>query len=156
MSFEVFMQVWCLQKSKLWWKQGRKAKTEQFAPPHFGNCWEYLEPFLESILYMLYTVSKLGKSGIQRFKRCPNWSWNEKIMVIVRKLDRVEREFRRPQSKVRKFSHRAKLSPGTRVPFCTPQSNFRTPLFKVRISFQGAKISVQSANSLNISFAHHY
>ncbi|RVW63640.1 hypothetical protein CK203_056912 [Vitis vinifera] len=22
-------------------KQGRKAKTEQFAPPHFGNCWAF-------------------------------------------------------------------------------------------------------------------
>ena len=30
-------------------------------------------------------------------------------MVIARKLDRAEREFRTPQSKVRKFSHRAKL-----------------------------------------------
>ena len=33
---------------------------------------------------------------------------------------------------------------------------FRTPQFKVRNSFQRAKISVQGANSLNISFAHHY
>ena len=32
-------------------------------------------------------------------------------MVIARKLDRAEREFRTPQSKVRKFSHRAKHSP---------------------------------------------
>ena len=87
-------------------------------------------------------------------------------MVIARKLDRAEREFRTPQSKVRKFSHRAKPPPGTRVPFRTPQAKFRTvrikvrkfrtPLFKVRNSFQGAKFSVQGANSLNISFAHHY
>ena len=87
-------------------------------------------------------------------------------MVIARKLHRAEREFRTPQSKVRKFSHRAKHCPATRVPFRTPQAKFRTvrikvrkfrtPLFKVRNSFQGAKISVQGANSLNISFAHHY
>ena len=29
MSFEVFMQVWCLQKSKLWWKQGKTGKKNQ-------------------------------------------------------------------------------------------------------------------------------
>ena len=50
----------------------------------------------------------------------------------------------------------AKQPLGTRVPFRTPQSNFhtvrnkvqkfRTPLFKVRNSFQGAKISVQGAS----------
>ncbi|RVW72991.1 hypothetical protein CK203_057466 [Vitis vinifera] len=34
----------------------------------------YLEHFLESILYILYTISKLGKSGFQCFKRCPNRS----------------------------------------------------------------------------------
>nr|CAN73999.1 hypothetical protein VITISV_001606 [Vitis vinifera] len=76
-------------------------------------------------------------------------------MVITRKLDRAEREFRTPQSKVRKFSHRTKPPPGTRVPFRTPQAKFgtvrikvrkfRTPLFKVRNSFQGAKISIQGA-----------
>ena len=29
MSFEVFMQVWCLQKSKLWWKQGKIREKNQ-------------------------------------------------------------------------------------------------------------------------------
>ena len=29
MSFEVFMQVWCLQKSKLWWKQGKTGEKSQ-------------------------------------------------------------------------------------------------------------------------------
>ena len=53
-------------------------------------------------------------------------------MVIARKLDRAEREFRTPQSKVRKFSHRAKHSPGTRVAFRTPQAHFRTVRNKVR------------------------
>ena len=55
-----------------------------------------------------------------------------------------------------KISHHAKHSPGTRVAFRTAQTNFRivrikvrkfhTPLFKVRNSFQGAKISVQGAS----------
>ena len=64
-------------------------------------------------------------------------------MVIARKLDRAEREFRTPQSKVRKFSHRAKPPPGTRVPFRTPQGNFRTVRIKVRkishTTIQGVK-----------------
>nr|CAN74259.1 hypothetical protein VITISV_015531 [Vitis vinifera] len=57
------------------------------------------------------------------------------------------------------FAHlnpRCETPPGTRVPFRTPQAHFhtvrnkvrkfRTPLFKVRNSFQGAKISVQGAS----------
>ena len=31
---------------------------------------ENLELFLESIVYLLYIISKLRKSGVQRFKRC--------------------------------------------------------------------------------------
>ena len=135
MSFEVFMQVWCLQKSKLWWKQGktgRKAKTEQFAPPHFGNCWAHFDHFLKFISCILYLVSKLGKSGVQLFKWCPNRSWNKKVMIIARKLHLAERKFRTVRIKVRKFSHCSKHSPGTRVAFRTPQANFRTVRNKVR------------------------
>ena len=75
-------------------------------------------------------------------------------------------KFRTPLFKVRKFLHRAKHPPGTRVAFRTAQANFRTvrikvqkfrtPQSKVRNSFQHAKITVQGANSLNVSFAHHY
>ena len=53
-------------------------------------------------------------------------------MVIARKLDRAKREFRTPQSKVRKILHRAKPPPGTRVAFRTPKANFRTVRNKVR------------------------
>ncbi|RVW86136.1 hypothetical protein CK203_038019 [Vitis vinifera] len=48
-------------------KQGRKAKTEQFAPPHFGNCWEHFDHFLKFISCVLYLVSNLGKSGVHRW-----------------------------------------------------------------------------------------
>ncbi|WJZ87619.1 hypothetical protein VitviT2T_006988 [Vitis vinifera] len=54
-------------------KQGKTGEKSQ-APPHFGNCWTHFDYFLKSIFYILYTVSKLGKSGVQRFKRCPNRS----------------------------------------------------------------------------------
>ena len=35
---------------------------------------ENLEHFLESIFYMLYIISKLGKSEVKRFKQCAIWS----------------------------------------------------------------------------------
>ena len=53
-----------------------------------------LEHFLESILYILYIFSKLGKLKVQYFKWCTNQSWNEEVKVIWRKLHKVERSFR--------------------------------------------------------------
>ena len=61
-------------------KQGRKSKTEQFAPPHFRNCWAHLDNFPKFISCVIYLVSKLGKSGVHSFKRCLIWSWNEEVM----------------------------------------------------------------------------
>ena len=55
-----------------------------------------LEHFSESILYIIYIISKLGKSGVQLFKQCTNWSWNEEIMVIWRHLRKVKGPFRNP------------------------------------------------------------
>ena len=53
-----------------------------------------LEHFMESILYILYSVLKLKKSGVQHFKQCANWSWNEEVMAIWRQLHQVEGSFR--------------------------------------------------------------
>ena len=144
------------KKKKLWKKRKRRENFGHWFYCHFGT---YLEHFLESILYILYTVSKLGKSGVQFFKRCPNRNWNEKVMVIARKLDRAEREFRTPQSKVRNhlLAHECHFA-HLKAIFTRCESRcekFRTPLFKVWNSFQGAKFSIQGANSLNINFAHH-
>ena len=55
---------------------------------------ENLENFLESNSYMLYIISKIRKLGVQRFKRCAIWSWNEEVMAIWRRLHKVEEEFR--------------------------------------------------------------
>nr|CAN62689.1 hypothetical protein VITISV_010398 [Vitis vinifera] len=41
-------------------KQGRKAKTEQFAPPHFGNCWAHFDHFLK-----LKLCESIGSNGAQ-------------------------------------------------------------------------------------------
>ena len=53
-----------------------------------------LEHFLDSILYIIYIISKIRKVGVQHFKWCANWSWNEEVMVILRKLHHVEGSFR--------------------------------------------------------------
>ena len=75
-----------------------------------SSCKTNLEHFLESIVYILYIVSKLEKSRVQRFKQCANWSWNEEAMVIWRQLQQAENEFRNPFSALRKFRNLAKSS----------------------------------------------
>ena len=54
--------------------------------------------------------------------------------------------FRTPLFKVRKFSHRAKHPPGTRVPFRTPQGHFRTERIKVR-KFRTPQFKVRNFQS---------
>nr|CAN74611.1 hypothetical protein VITISV_016614 [Vitis vinifera] len=61
--------------------------------------------------------------------RCKNFAHHYsrcEIHFKVRKSQFKVHQFRTPQSKVRKISHRAKPPPGTRVPFRTPQAHFRT------------------------------
>ena len=60
-----------------------------------SNCWTHLEHFLESISCILYVISKLGKSEIQRFKWCTNWSWNEGVITIGSQSHQAEGQFRR-------------------------------------------------------------
>ena len=52
-----------------------------------------LEHFMESIVYILYIVLKLGKSRVQRFKYCTNRSWNEEVMVIWRQQHKAKGSF---------------------------------------------------------------
>ena len=52
------------------------------------------EHILESIVYILYIVSKLGKLGVQRFKRFANRSWNGEVIAIWRQLHQVGGSFR--------------------------------------------------------------
>ena len=63
-----------------------------------------LEHFLESIVYILYIFSKLGKSRVQRFKWCANRSWNEEVMTIWRQLHQAKNEFRSTKSKCEIFA----------------------------------------------------
>ena len=83
-------------RMKSWWKQWKTGEKRQvsakFAPPHFGNCWEHFDHFLKFISCVLYLVSKLGKSGVHRFKRYSIWSWNEEVMAVWRWLCKAKRE----------------------------------------------------------------
>ena len=45
-----------------------------------------------SISCILYFFSNFGKSGVQSFKRCSIWSWNEEVIVVWRWLCKVERK----------------------------------------------------------------
>ena len=58
------------------------------------NLRTHLERILEPIIYILYIVSKLGKSGVERFKWCVNRSWNEEVMAIWRQLHQAGGSFR--------------------------------------------------------------
>ena len=53
-----------------------------------------LEYFLDSIVYILYIISLLEKSRVQRFKQCANRSWNKEVMAIWRQLHQVGGSFR--------------------------------------------------------------
>ena len=64
-----------------------------------------LEHFPKSIFYMLYTISKLRKSKIQRFKPCTIWSWNEEDMAFGIQLHQaMGTPFRKVNSTLRNFS----------------------------------------------------
>ena len=58
------------------------------------NCWTHFEYFLESISCILYVFSKLGKLGVQRFKRCVNQRWNKEVMTVWRQPHKAVRKFR--------------------------------------------------------------
>ena len=100
------MEAHLQKESKLWsfvvlfQKQIMNARRESkeinltWRIQEASNCWIYFEYFLESISCILYVFSKLGKSGVQRFKRCVNWSWNEEVMVVWRQPHQVVRKFR--------------------------------------------------------------
>ena len=65
-----------------------KRKTEW--RKQLQSSFELLEHFPKSIFCMLYTIWKLRKSRIQRFKPCMIWSWNEEDMAFGRQLHHVK------------------------------------------------------------------
>ena len=88
------------EETKLWslivlcLSRSRYARKEQWREENRGQHLQFsftlLEHLTKSIFYMLYTISKLRKSRIQRFKRCMNWIWNEEDMAFARQLHPIK------------------------------------------------------------------
>ena len=114
--------ILCLSRSKYarkeQWRRGKQGTQLQ-------SFIALLEHLPKSIFYILYTISKLRNSRIQRFKPCMIWSWNEKDMTFGRQLHQAVRNFRTMEIKVRN------PQPTVRH-FRTPQINVRNWNFSVR------------------------
>ena len=82
--------------------------------------------------------AKQGNRALQ-FKVRKFRTMESNMRKFISRCEFLKLQFHTPLVKVRKFSHSAKLSPGTRVPFRTPQGHFRTVRIKVRNSLQCAK-----------------
>ena len=66
------------------WRRGKLS--EENRGQQLQSSFALLEHFPKSIFYMVYTISNLRKSRIQRFKLCTIWSWNEEDMAFGRQL----------------------------------------------------------------------
>ena len=64
------------EKSKEKQREAKRNKEENRGQ-QLQSSLALLEHLPKSIFYILYTISNLRKSRIQRFKPCTIWSWNE-------------------------------------------------------------------------------
>ena len=82
------------ETKKLWPFEDNYAKLNGSgaAAANFTTVRHVLEHFLELKLFILYIILKLRKSGIQCFKRCMIWIWNEEVMAVWRRLCKAERK----------------------------------------------------------------
>ncbi|RVW22753.1 hypothetical protein CK203_099384 [Vitis vinifera] len=118
-------------------KQGRKAKTEQFAPPHFGN-FGHISITSEVHFMCTISVSKLGKSG-------SNASNGVQIGVETKKLWSLQENWTElsgnfaPQSRCEKFRT-------VRNTLLAHECHFAHLKPILHHAKQGAKISVQGAS----------
>ena len=72
-------------------KQGEEEnRVKKIEDKQLQSSCALLEHLPKSIFYMLYTISKLRKSRIQRFKSCVIWSWNEEVTSFGRWLLQAE------------------------------------------------------------------
>ena len=81
---------WGMKQDSVAWK----FRTQNLVIAYTLNLRTNLEHFIESILYIIYIILKLGKSEVQNFKHYANWSWNEEVMAIWRQLHQVGGSFR--------------------------------------------------------------
>ena len=86
-SFSVLIAFWIIKTSQAKERSKEKQReNEENRGQQLQSSFTLLEHFLKSFFYMLYTISKLRKSRIQRFKLCTIWSWNEEDMPFRRQL----------------------------------------------------------------------
>ena len=90
-------------------KRKSKQSEEKQRGQQLQSSFALLEYIPKSIFYILYTISKLWKSRIQRFKPCTIWSWNEKDMAFGSQLLQVVRKFRTTQGVMRNSHNTFKI-----------------------------------------------
>ena len=128
--------------------QGKNKRREENRGQQLQSSFALLEHFPKSIFYMLYTISKLRKSRIQRFKPCTIWSWNEEDMAFGRQLHQVEGQFRTLRNwnfNVRNLKWMAAVksrwSPAFEVDFATCELRYQHAKLDSKLRNQLAKFS---------------
>ena len=92
----------CQSRSKYARKEKQRGKASKVKRSKEDSSCSLLSHFWSTsrspFFYMIYTISKLWKSRIQRFKPCMIWSWNEEDMAFGRQLLQVCENFAHPLS----------------------------------------------------------
>ena len=90
-SFSILTALWIIKTSQAKERSKEKQReSKENRGQQLQSSFALLEHFPKSILYMLYTISKLRKSKIQCFKRCAIRSWNEEVAAITSQSLRAE------------------------------------------------------------------
>ena len=112
------------------------------------NYWTHLEHFLESILYILYFILNLKNSGVQRFKRCANRSWNEEVMVVWRQPHQAVRNFATTKWAVKISQPKAHFARCFAA--AKPPASTRVPLHKLELHFRSCEPNCEITSKLQI------
>ena len=106
-------------------KRKSKQSEEENRGQQLQSSFTLLEHFPKSIFYIIYTISKLRKSRIQRFKLCTTWSLNEEDMAFGRQLLQACAKFAQHLQLVRNFAQHLLLVRNSHQ----PMHGAKSPLF---------------------------
>ena len=130
------------------WRRARKPWMEMLQPHPISQLLDtFLKYFLELKLYIPYLVSKLGKSGVQRFKWYVIRRWNEEVMVVWRQARKAEREFRSWETT---FWHTSAIC--STVPLISKLQNEPRNQFWAAKSLLSFEMAAKSPPSLEMAF----
>ena len=106
-SFSVLTAFWIIKTSqaKERSKEEKQRESEENRGQQLQSSFAILEHFPKSIFYIIYTISKLRKSRIQRFKRCTNCSWNEEDMAFANNCIQLKDKFTLAPKSNKAFFH---------------------------------------------------